>query len=62
MTDQDLHDLIADLSAQAYFVARELDAENAVALWGEAAHAIVEGCGLETQTPDKCPYAKLALI
>ena len=57
--DQDLHDLLADLSAQSYFVARELDPEHAIAVWGELAHAVVDSCDLEGyQDFDGCPYTK----
>ena len=62
MTDKDLHDLITDLSAQAYFVAKELDPKNAVAIWGKAAHTVVEACGLDPQAFDECPYAEPATV
>jgi len=45
--DQDMHDLLADLTAQSYFVARELDTEHAIAFWADLTRAVVGSYDLE---------------
>ena len=53
----DLYDTLADLTTQSYFVAKELDADRAVTIWKELAHAVVDTCDFEGyQDSDECPF------
>ena len=55
--DEDLYDLLADLTTQSYFVALELTSDNPTEIWRDLAHAVIGELG-----PGGCPITPQELV